>query len=118
MYEDRDTDLRDWFLPFLLLCVRGGDVQGRELMARLAALGFGAVRPGEVYRTLRKAENEGLVFAEKEKLGYLLSQRRYGLTEPGEAYVEFLADSLRTYQEEIQSFLSAYSDRPQYQAYG
>ena len=118
MSKDRETDVHDWFLPFLLLCMRDGEIQGRELMARLADLGFGAVRPGKVYRALRRAEGEGLVFAEKERLGYLLSQRKYGLTEPGEAYIEFLVDSLKTYQEEIQSFLLAYADRPRHEVYG
>ena len=118
MHPERHAEVRDWFLPFLLLCMRGGDLRGYELMGRLADLGFGAVRPGEVYRTLRRAEGEGLVFSEREKLGYLLSRRRYGLTEPGKAYIEFLADSLKSYQQEIQSFLLAYADRPRHEVYG
>ena len=118
MHPERHVEVRDWFLPFLLLCMRGGDLRGYELMGRLGDLGFGAVRPGEVYRTLRRAESEGLVFSEKEKLGYLLSRRRYGLTEPGKAYIEFLADSLRLYQGEIQNFLLAYADRPRHEVYG
>lgn len=81
-------------------------------------LGFGVVRPGEVYRTLRRAEAEGLVFSEREHLGYLLSRRRYGLTESGRAYIEFLAESLRLYREEIEVFLRAYTDRPLRGAYG
>lgn len=118
MQADRDAKVRDWFLPFLLLCMRSGDVRGQDLMGRLAGLGFGAVRPGEVYRALRRAEGEGLIFSEKERFGYLLSQRRYGLTEPGMAYIEFLADSLKTYQDEIEAFLLAYADRPRHEAFG
>jgi PadR family transcriptional regulator, regulatory protein PadR len=118
MQTARETEVRDWFVPFLLLCMRGGDLQGHELMDRLADLGFSAVRPGEIYRTLRRAEEEGLIFSEKESLGYLLSQRRYGLTEPGKAYIEFLADSLKTYRDEIEAFLLAYADRPRREAYG
>lgn len=95
-------------MPFLLLCMRGGALRGHELMGRVSELGFGSVRPGEIYRTLRQAEEEGLVFSERENLGYLLSRRRYGLTEPGEAYIEFLADSMRSYQGEIEAFLRAY----------
>lgn len=104
----RDASVREWLMPFLLLCMRGSDLRGYELMGRVSDLGFGSVRPGEIYRTLRRAEEEGLVFSEHEKLGYLLSRRRYGLTEPGRAYIEFLADSMRSYQKEIESFLKAY----------
>jgi PadR family transcriptional regulator, regulatory protein PadR len=106
----READVREWLMPFLLLCMRGGDMRGYELMGRVAGLGFGSVRPGEIYRTLRRAEEEGLVASEHERLGYLLSRRRYGLTEPGKAYIEFLADSMRSYQREIESFLRAYEE--------
>ena len=118
MQAGQNAEVRDWFLPFLLLCMRDEVVKGHELMARLSDQGFGAVRPGEVYRTLRRAEGEGLVFSEKERLGYLLSQRKYGLTEPGRAYIEFLADSLKTYREEIEAFLFAYAERPRHEVYG
>ncbi|HKH12081.1 MAG TPA: helix-turn-helix transcriptional regulator [Rubrobacter sp.] len=111
MKADRGEETQEWLVPFLLLCMRGGDLQGHELMGRLADSGFGAVRPGEVYRTLRRAEAEGLVFSEREHLGYLPSRRRYELTESGRAYLEFLADSLRSYREEIEIFLGAYADR-------
>ena len=116
MRSAADAKVRDWLVPFLLLCLRGGELKGQELTGRMADLGFGAVRPGEVYRSLRQAEAEGLVFSEREDLGYLLSRRRYGLTEPGGAYIEFLADSLGTYRDEISTFLHAYGDRPVYGA--
>ncbi|HEV2092158.1 MAG TPA: helix-turn-helix transcriptional regulator [Rubrobacter sp.] len=118
MKADRGEGAHEWLVPFLLLCMRGRDLRGQELMGRLADLGFGVVRPGEVYRTLRRAEAEGLVFSEREHLGYLLSRRRYGLTESGRAYIEFLAESLRLYREEIEVFLRAYTDRPLRGAYG
>ncbi len=121
MRGDLAGDAQEWLVPFLLLSMRGGNLRGQELMGRLADLGFGAVRPGEVYRTLRSAEAEGLVFSEREHLGYLLSRRKYGLTEPGMAYIEFLAESLGPYREEIEIFLRAYTenaDRPLRGAYG
>lgn len=118
MEATRAADVGDWLVPFLLLCMRGGDLRGHELMGRMADLGFGAVRPGEVYRTLRRAEGEGLVFSEQERMGYLLSRRRYGLTEPGRAYLEFLAGSLESYREEIGTFLEAYAGRPLHGARG
>lgn len=115
---EKDVKIRDWLVPFLLLCLRDGELRGHELTSRVADLGFGAVRPGEVYRTLKRAEEEDLVFSEREHLGYLLSRRRYGLTEPGEAYIEFLADSLGSYQKEISAFLRAYGERPVQGVYG
>ena len=112
------VDVRDWLVPFLLLCMRGRDLRGQELMGRMADLGVGALRPGDVYRGVRHAEAEGLVFSEREQMGYLLSRRRYGLTEPGRAYIEFLADSLMSYREEIEAFLLAYTDHPPRGAFG
>lgn len=106
-----DVRSRDWLVPFLLLCLRGGDLYGQELMGRLQDLGFGNVRPGEVYRTLRRTEKEGLIFSAKGHREYLLSRRRYGLEEPGRAYIEFLADSLGSYRKEIEAFLYAYEER-------
>ncbi len=91
----RTVDIRDWLAPFLLLlCMRDRDLQGYELMGRLLDLSLDAVRPGEVYRMLRRAEAEGLVSSGREQLGYLLSRRRYGLTEPGRAHAVFLASAL------------------------
>ena len=114
----RDARFGDWLMPFLLLCMRGGDLNGYELLRKVEELGFGAVRPGEVYRTLRRAEQEGLVLSEKGNLMYLLSHRRYRLAEAGEAYIEFLADSLASYKREIEAFLRAYEERPVVGAYG
>ena len=112
MNAETRVGVHDWLVPFLLLCLRDGDLRGQEIMGRMAKFGLGAVRPGELYRELRQAEAEGLVRSERERLGYLLSRRRYGLTESGRAYIEFLADSLGVYREEIENFLRAYVDRP------
>ena len=111
-------DVSDWLMPFLLLCMRGGGLYGHELLREMEGLGFGAVRPGQVYRTLRRAEQEGLISSEKGDLTYLLSRRRYRLVEAGEAYVEFLADSFASYKREIEAFLRAYEERAVVGAYG
>jgi PadR family transcriptional regulator PadR len=105
----RTVDIRDWLAPFLfLLCMRDRDLQGYELMGRLSDLGLDAVRPGEVYRMLRRAQAEGLVSSGREQVGYLLPRRRYGLTEPGRAHAVFLANALTSYGAEIDAFLGAY----------
>lgn len=108
----RQAEVRDWLVPFLLLCLRGGELKGHDLLGKMADLGFGVVRPVEVYKTLRRAEEEGLVYSGWDDLGYLLSRRRYGLTEGGGAYIEFLANSLVSYREEISTFLHVYGDHP------
>lgn len=113
-----DARPRDWFVPFLLLCLRGRDLFGRELLEKIAVLGYGAVRQGEVYRTLRRMEEEGLIFSDKGKMDYVLSRRRYGLTESGEAYLEFLAHSLGEYRKEIEVFFQAYEGPALRGAYG
>ena len=114
----RDARSDDWLMPFLLLCMRGGGLNGHELLRDMEDLGFGAVRPGEVYRTLRRAEKEGLILSEKQNLVYLLSRRRYRLAEAGEAYIEFLANSLASYKREKEAFLQAYEESPVVGAYG
>jgi len=99
---------RVWLLPFLLLCLRERDLHGYELVYEIGGLGFVAVRPREIYAILREAEGEGLVFSERGEDGCMLSRRRYGLTEAGEAYLEFLSNSLQAYRREIEIFFKAY----------
>lgn len=102
---------REWLLPFLLLGVRERDLHGNELLRRIEDLGFGSVRSGEVYKILWKAEREGLIFSEAGEAEHVLARWRYGLTEAGEAYLEFLANSLESYSKEISMFFSAYDGR-------
>lgn len=79
---------RSWLVPFLLLCMRDRYLYGQET-------------PG----------GEGLTFSGREKMEYLLSRRRYALTDGGEACLEFLAS-------EIQRFFPAYQGRPVQEVYG
>ena len=106
-----DSWSRVWLVPFLLLSMRGGDLYGHELLERLDVLGFGETRPGEVYRTLRLLEGKGLTFSEREGMECLLSCRRYGLTETGEAYFESLAHSLDVYRKGIDLYF-LYEEQP------
>jgi DNA-binding PadR family transcriptional regulator len=92
--------------------LRERDLRGYELVYGIGNLGFVAVRPGEVYGVLREAEAEGLVFSEREEAECILSRRRYGLTESGEAYLEFLSNALRAYRQEIETFFRAYEASP------
>lgn len=110
----RETWTHGWLVPFLLLSMRDGEHYGHELLERMGELGFEGTRPGEIYRTLRLLEGEGLTFSERGKVEYLLSRRRYGLTEDGVAYLEFLAHSLELYRRKAESFLLAYEGQPAY----
>ena len=93
---------------FLLSCLRSGVVRGRELLEAVARSGVDGVRPGELYRVLRGMEGEGLISSRREDSEYLLSRRSYGITEAGEAYLEFLAEALKEYREEMDRFFEVY----------
>ena len=110
----RETWTHGWLVPFLLLSMRDGELYGHELLERMGELGFEGTRPGEIYRTLRLLEGEGLTFSERGKMECLLSRRRYGLTEDGVAYLEFLAHSLELYTREAERFVLAYEGQPAY----
>jgi PadR family transcriptional regulator, regulatory protein PadR len=103
-----------WLAPFLLLCVRDSDADVGELAERLGSLGFGAVIPARVYRTMRRMREEGLI---REHLvvanGGLPgsgAKKQYGLTATGESYLDFWGDSLEQYGEELGLFLRLYRD--------
>lgn len=100
-----------WSVPFLLLFVREGCSGFWELTKRLADVGFEAVHPGEVYHTLRRMEREGVLVSEPDFTGERPSLRRYGITEAGEAYIEFWAGSVEQYREEMDLFLRFYAGR-------
>ena len=102
----------DWIVPFLLLGLQERNSYGYELTRRIDDLGFGATRLGTVYRTLRQIEKEGMVASESDGLDSRLSRRRYSITEPGEAYLEFWADSLAWYRKEIDLFFRLYNKEP------
>lgn len=99
---------RDWLVACLLLCVREGGASGRDLLEEMQGLGFGSVRSGEMYRTLRELRIEGLVVCEGQDAEYMLSRRRYKITTPGEAYLVLLANALVQYRGEVERFFWLY----------
>jgi DNA-binding PadR family transcriptional regulator len=54
-------------------------------------------------------ESERMVVSEYDGSDGGFSRRRYSITELGEAYLGFWADSLARHQEEIELFLRTYS---------
>ncbi|CAA9463146.1 MAG: hypothetical protein AVDCRST_MAG14-2793 [uncultured Rubrobacteraceae bacterium] len=103
-----ETPSTAWLVPFLLLDLRESDAYGHELRWRMSDHGFHERRPGTVYWILRQIEGEGMVFCDRDGDGYETSERRYSITEAGESYLEFWAESLVRYREEIDLFSEVY----------
>jgi PadR family transcriptional regulator PadR len=101
---------QDWLIPFLLLFMRDGVSYDGHLEERIGELGFGGVRLEEMYRTLWKMEREGMILCYREGSGFKIPRWRYSIAEPGEAYLEFWADSLEQYREEVDLYLRTYAD--------
>lgn len=80
-------------------------------MRGVADLGFGAMSPGFMYRTLRQMEKEGMILSERDGFDCRLPRRKYSIAESGEAYLEFWANSLTEYREAIDLFLGTYAGR-------
>ena len=98
-----------WLVPFLLLDLRKNDAYGHELTRRMADAEFHATRPRTLYRALRHMEGEGMILCERDRDGGSPSQRRYSIADAGEAYLEFWAESLVRYREEMDLFFEAYT---------
>jgi PadR family transcriptional regulator, regulatory protein PadR len=81
---------------------------GYELMERYVELGFEALNPGTVYRTLRKMEKDGLCESEWETARGGPARRVYSITNAGEAYLDLWVESLEHYQQTMDAFLQAY----------
>ena len=99
-----------WLGSFILLSLREQDSYGDELAQKMAGFGFsGTKRPEAIYRALRQMEKDGMGASEQDGSDGKRSYRSYSITESGEAYLEFWANSLARYQEEIDLFLKIYS---------
>ena len=101
-----------WLGSFILLSLREQDSYGDELTQKVADFGFsGAKRPEAIYWALQQMEKDGMVASEQDGSDGKRSQRSYSITESGKAYLEFWANSLARYQEEINLFLKIYAGR-------
>lgn len=94
----------NWVVPFLLVRLREGDCYGRELAQKVTCTGFGASHPRAVYRVLQQMEKDGTIAANDDGSEREPSRRRYSITELGDAYLEYLANTLMQYGEEIDLF--------------
>ena len=94
----------NWTVPFLLVRLREGDCRGRELACKVRYPGFEASHPRVIYRALQQMEKEGMIVSSVDGFDRELSRRRYSITKLGDAYLEYLANALVQYGEEIALF--------------
>ena len=99
---------RNWLVPVILLTLREWNSYGYELMERTAAFGFEAMNPGTLYRTLRQMEKNGVVKSKWETSKGGPARRVYSITDAGEAYLDFWAESLKQYQRTVDAFFRLY----------
>jgi DNA-binding PadR family transcriptional regulator len=100
-----------WLVLFLLLYVRDGDLRIDELAERLGGLGFGAVTPDELYKSMQQLKKEGLVKEDYSVPDGDLSgsgAEEYRLTLAGESYLRYWGGSLEQYGKELGHFLHLY----------
>jgi PadR family transcriptional regulator PadR len=107
-----DAWSKNWIVPVLLLMLREWSSYGYELMERMATFGLHAMNPGTFYRTLRQMEKDGMVSSCWDTSEGGPARRMYSITEAGEAYLKYWADSLNQYQKMMDTFFRLYTGRP------
>jgi len=103
---------KNWLVPILLLMLREWSSYGYELMEKMAAFGLSAMNPGTFYRTLRQMEKDGMVSSNWDTSEGGPARRVYSITEAGEAYLKYWAESLDQYQRMMDTFFQLYTGRP------
>jgi PadR family transcriptional regulator PadR len=106
---------KNWMEPAILLTLRDWNSYGYKLMEQLTVLGFEATNPGTMYRTLRHMEKNGVVKSEWETTKGGPARRVYSITQAGEAYLDLWANSLKQYQELMNTFFRLYTGGPRRQ---
>jgi len=104
---------KNWLVPVLLLMLREWSSYGYELMEKMSTFGLTAMNPGTFYRTLRQMEKDGMVSSSWDTSEGGPARRVYSITEAGEAYLNYWAESLDQYQRMMNTFFRLYTGRPQ-----
>ena len=121
MAENRDNEQRNtandawsknWLVPVVLLMLREWSSYGYELMEKMTTFGLATMNPGTFYRTLRQMEKDGMVRSNWDTSEGGPARRVYSITEAGEEYLKFWAQSLDQYQKMMDSFFRLYTGRP------
>jgi len=100
---------RNWLVPILLLMLRQWSSYGYELMEKMSTFGLNAMNPGTFYRTLRQMEKDGMVSSNWDTSESGPARRIYSITDAGEAYLNYWAQSLDQYQRMMDTFFRLYT---------
>jgi poly-beta-hydroxybutyrate-responsive repressor len=97
--------------PALLLLLREQPAHGYELLERLPELlADERIDMGNLYRVLRRLEEDGLVRSEWDADAPGPAKRIYELTDEGRALLDAWAEAIRAGQDTLAAFLSRYED--------
>ena len=102
--ETLEVPPANWMVPLLLVRLREGDCRGRALARKVTYPGFEASHPRTIYRALQQLEKEGMIVSRGDGFDREPPRRRYSITKWGDAYLEYLANALVEYGEEIDLF--------------
>jgi len=100
---------KNWLVPILLLMLRQWSSYGYELMEKMSTFGLAAMNPGTFYRTLRQMEKDGMVSSRWDTSEGGPARRVYFITDAGEAYLDYRAQSLDQYQRLMETFFRLYT---------
>jgi PadR family transcriptional regulator, regulatory protein PadR len=100
---------KNWLVPILLLMLRQWSSYGYELMEKMSTFGLAAMNPGTFYRTLRQMEKDGMVSSSWDTSEGGPARRMYSITDAGEAYLNYWAESLDQYQRMMDTFFRLYT---------
>ena len=103
---------KNWLVPVLLLMLRQWSSYGYELMEKMSTFGLVAMNPGTFYRTLRQMEKDGMVSSSWDTSEGGPARRMYSITDAGEAYLNYWAESLNQYQRMMDTFFRLYTGQP------
>jgi len=70
------------------------------------------MNPGTFYRTLRQMEKDGMVSSNWDTSEGGPARRVYSITDAGEAYLNYWAQSLDQYQRMMDTFFRLYTGQP------
>jgi len=100
---------KNWLVPILLLMLRQWSSYGYELLEKMSTFGLVAMNPGTFYRTLRQMEKDGMVSSSWDTSEGGPARRMYSITDAGEAYLNYWAESLDQYQRMMDTFFRLYT---------
>lgn len=104
-----DAWSKNWHVPVILLMLREWNSYGYELMEKMSEFGLNTMNPGTFYRTLRQMEKDGIVSSSWDTSETGPARRVYSITQAGETYLQFWAESLDQYQKMMNAFFRLYT---------